>query len=284
MSNIVTQPVRQQPIPAGDAMLCPNCQISHMDPFYSVEQIPVHSCLLMQSREEALNFPRADLTLGFCPACGFIGNTRYDAGYRSYSARYEETQGYSNCFNSFLENLARKLVDHYELRHKTILEIGCGKGEFLARLCELGDNRGIGVDPGCIPNRILSPAASRIEVIRDYYNDKYAHLPADVVCCRHTLEHIDSTLDFLRMLRRSLGSRTDTLVFFEVPDMLRILKEGAFWDIYYEHCSYFSLGSLGRLFRKAGFNLLDLELDYNDQYILLIAQPISGRSSIELEQ
>jgi hypothetical protein len=29
------------------------------------------------------------------------------------------------------------------------------------------------------------------------------------------------------------------------------LKEVAFWDIYYEHCSYFSPGSLAATFRRA---------------------------------
>jgi hypothetical protein len=51
-----------------------------------------------------------------------------------------------------------------------------------------------------------------------------------------------------------------------------VLREGAFWDIYYEHCSYFSPGSLARLFRRAGFRVLDLELDYDDQYIVLEAR------------
>jgi hypothetical protein len=37
-----------------------------------------------------------------------------------------------------------------------------------------------------------------------------------------------------------IGERDDTAVFFETPDAKRVLAEGAFWDIYYEHCSYFS--------------------------------------------
>ena len=60
---------------------------------------------------------------------------------------------------------------------------------------------------------------------------------------------------------------------FELPDVLRVLREGAFWDIYYEHCSYFTPGSLARLFRPTGFEVLDLELDYDDQYILVEALP-----------
>jgi hypothetical protein len=50
------------------------------------------------------------------------------------------------------------------------------------------------------------------------------------------------------------------------------LREGAFWDVYYEHCSYFSPGSLARLFRREGFVVDDVRLGFDDQYILLEAR------------
>jgi hypothetical protein len=58
-----------------------------------------------------------------------------------------------------------------------------------------------------------------------------------------------------------------------------VLREVAFWDVYYEHCTYFTPGSLARLFRRAGFDVLELELDYDDQYILLDAKPAQGEPS-----
>jgi hypothetical protein len=72
------------------------------------------------------------------------------------------------------------------------------------------------------------------------------------------------------------------LVLFELPDVVRILREAAFWDIYYEHCSYFSPGSLARVFRAAGFDLLELGRDYGDQYLLLSAKPADGPTSPSL--
>ena len=59
---------------------------------------------------------------------------------------------------------------------------------------------------------------------------------------------------------------------FFVP-RIKGLREAAFWDVYYEHCSYFSTGSLARLFRAAKFDLLELGRDYGDQYLLLAARP-----------
>ena len=154
-----------------------------------------------------------------------------------------------------------------------MVEIGCGKGEFLVLMCELGDNSGIGIDPGVHPERIEGPVGDRIEFIADFYDDRYGPLDADVVVCRHTLEHIASVEKFMRMVRQGIGDRLDTVVLFEIPDVLRVLQETAFWDVYYEHCSYFSQGSLARLFRRTGFDVLDLSLDYDDQYILIEARP-----------
>ena len=264
---------------------CPNCGSAALRVFYSQQGIPVNSCILMQSEAEARGYPRGDLRLAWCEACGFLTNAAFDPGKAEYSERYEETQAFSGTFNAFARSLAQRLVDRYDLRRKTVLEIGCGKGEFLVLLCELGENTGTGIDPGYHPERTDSLAAERLTFIRDFYDERYHHLTADFVCCRHTLEHIPDTQRFLQQLRQNLGDREETLVFFEVPDVLRVLEEGAFWDIYYEHCTYFTPGSLARLFRQTGFELLELELDYDDQYILIVAKPAPGptQPSLPLE-
>ena len=94
-----------------------------------------------------------------------------------------------------------------------------------------------------------------------------------------TLEHIAPASDFVAMIREAVGGHNDTKVFFQVPDVRRILLETAFWDIYYEHCSYFSLGSLARLFQHCDFALLDMGRDYDDQYITLAARPATADNS-----
>jgi SAM-dependent methyltransferase len=247
-----------------------------MQGFYGVKNIPVHSVMLMPTRERALQYPRRDLELGFCSSCGFLGNIIFDSAVHEYSTQCEETQGFSPTFNAFARSLAKRWVDEYGLKGKTVLEIGCGKGEFLALLVELGMAHGIGIDPAYVPGRLQTPVMDRLEFIQDLYGEKYAHLHADVVCCRHTLEHIAPTHQFMTTIRRTIGDRLDTLVLFELPDAWRVLKEAAFWDIYYEHCTYFTCGSLARLFRQTGFEILELRLDYDDQYSLLVAKPAPG--------
>lgn len=255
---------------------CPACGGGPPQAFYAQAGIPVNSCLLVDDRETALAFPKGDLELAFCAACGFIWNTRFDPGAVTYSTSYEETQGFSGHFRRFVDGLIDDQDRRHRLAGKTVLEIGCGKGEFLVRLVERTGARGIGIDPAYRPDRTVSPAADRLTFIQDLYGPAHADLAADLVCCRHTLEHIPDVLDFVRLVRRGIGDREDARVLFEVPDTRRVLKELAFWDIYYEHCSYFTAGSLARLFARAGFHVDDVRTAYDGQYLLLEARPAAG--------
>lgn len=253
---------------------CPGCAACEMRVFYSFDGAPVHSVLLMPTREEALAYQRGSIRLGFCERCGFIANTAYDPALQEYSGKCEETQGFSETFNAFSGALAAELVERHSLKGKRVIEIGCGKGEFLSMICEMGPNSGTGFDPAYVPGRLETTADVRF--INDFFSDKYAGVKADFVICKMTLEHIGATGAFLSSLRRSLEDSPQAVLFFQVPDVTRVLRELAFWDIYYEHCSYFSPGSLARLFRANGFDVTSIRKDYGGQYIMLEARPSSA--------
>ncbi|MEQ9395826.1 MAG: class I SAM-dependent methyltransferase [Haliea sp.] len=242
--------------------------------FYACSAEPVHSTLLMPSREEALCFPRAPISLALCDHCGFIWNQDFQPGRHRYSVDCEESQGHSPLFTAWLEDLVARLVSRYALRDKTVLEIGCGKGEFLVALCAAGGNRGTGYDPAYVTDRVPLADTTALSFKPEFWQESCGLHDAEVIVCRHTLEHIPDVGAFIRSIRRAIGEQRETLLFFEVPDMLRVLEEGAFQDIYYEHCSYFSADSLAYLFRREGFEVLDLELDFHGQYLCLVAKPV----------
>ncbi|MDH5534286.1 MAG: class I SAM-dependent methyltransferase [Betaproteobacteria bacterium] len=255
-----------------------------MDVFFRLQDIPTNSCILLATREEALAYPRGDLDLAFCAACGFISNMAFDEKLTEYSGRYEETQSFSETFNAFHRELAQRLIERYDLRGKDVLEIGCGKGEFIALLAELGDNRGVGFDPGYREERTSEALAERLKFVKDFYSEKYSNYQADFVCCKMTLEHIHAASRFVANVRRAIGERFDTVVFFQIPEATRIVRDCAFEDIYYEHCSYFSPGSLARLFRRNGFDVIDLETEYAGQYLTIEARPSRGAAGTPLPQ
>ncbi len=277
---------------------CPGCYAKKVAIFYDVRDIPVHSVLLLNTREQALNYPKGNIALGFCWSCGFVSNYAFNASMHEYSEKYESSQSFSPTFNSFSNRLAEFLIDQYSLHNKNIIEIGCGQGEFISLLVQLGANHGIGFDPAYegsrsynipeIPSSVvaisnggeglLNRAHSDscdgcVTFVSDFYGEKYRTLNTDFICCKMTLEHIHDASNFIRTVRNSLQIGSEAVVFFQIPEFTRVLDELAFWDIYYEHCSYFSPGSLARLFHSSGFEVRDIWTDYDDQYLMIEAGP-----------
>ena len=74
---------------SGVKTVCPSCSAAGMSVFYELEGVPVHSVLLLSTREEALNYPKGDIALGFCPTCGFISNVAFDPSLQEYSREEE---------------------------------------------------------------------------------------------------------------------------------------------------------------------------------------------------
>jgi hypothetical protein len=98
-----------------------------------------------------------------------------------------------------------------------------------------------------------------------------------------TLEHIHNPAQFVRMVRRAIGDSPEAVVFFQVPDVTRILDEVAFWDIYYEHCSYFSPASLAYLFQSSGFDIVEQQTAYASQYLMLTTRPGNHKAGVQAE-
>lgn len=258
---------------------CPNCHHQGLNIFYEVRNVPVHSCLMLSSAKEALNFPSGDVILAFCSHCGFITNTEFDTQWSAYSPNYEDQQSFSPTFNQFALDLANRLIETYDLHDKKIIEIGCSKGDFLLLLCERGNNTGVGIDPSVVPGRVTSIAADKVLFVPEYYSQEHAKYEGDFICCRHTLEHILPTHEFISTVRASIGDQLQTRVFFEIPDTVRVLKELAFEDIYYEHCTYLTPTSLAYLFRSCNFEVNELYRGYGDQYLMIEAAPVSSPST-----
>ncbi len=256
-----------------EAARCPACDATGLVTFHEVDGVPVNSCLLVDDRDEALRFPTGDLRLARCPTCGFITNTAFDPARSTYSPDYEETQGFSPHFQAFIRNLSREWVDRYDLRGRHVIEIGCGKGEFLVEMLRAGAGAGLGIDPGVHPERVPDDVSGRAQWVRGFFPADLPELVADAVVCRHTLEHISPVADFMRQVRTAIGERRETVVLFELPGTQHVLDEAWFWDTYYEHCSYFTAGSLARLMRRTGFEVLDVRPAYDGQYLLVEARP-----------
>lgn len=252
---------------------CPVCYSIDIRVFFEIHQVPVHCNVLWPTRDEAIQAPQGELRLGFCETCGHVFNVVFDPSIMEYTQEYENSLHFSPRFQAYAESLAAHLIERYDLHGKDIIEMGCGKGDFLKLLCELGGNRGMGFDPSYDPGVDADVTFDRITFIQDFYSERYAGYKADFICCRHTLEHVQFPRDFLDGVRQAIGDQAGTVVFFEVPNVSFTLRDLGIWDLIYEHCSYFSASSLARLFTSCGFDACDLAETFESQFLCIEAVP-----------
>jgi SAM-dependent methyltransferase len=233
--------------------------------------VPIHTSVLLDTREQALRYPRADLRLCVCEECGLVTNAAFDALGHDYSASYLEVQAFSPRFREYLSELARVLVERHALEGRDVVEVGCGRGDFLLELCARTGAAGLGIDPSFRESRLEGPAAERVAVVRAFFAPEHVPAGTAALLCRHTLEHVHDVGGFLAAVRAGLERAPDAVVVLEVPDTNRVLRQTAFWDLFYEHCSYFTPGSLARSLRRAGLVPTRLERMFDDQYLLVTA-------------
>ncbi len=225
--------------------------------------------------EAATRVPRRDLLLRQCAGCGLVFNATFRPEVIPYDANYENRQCFSEAFNKHLEQLADSLIRDHGLRRSRILEVGCGKGDFLRLICRKAGATGTGYDTSFEPGPHPEPKGLS-------FHDEY--LTADTVpggfsavICRHVVEHVPGIGDFLRELHSIAIAAKARVVFLETPRWEWILEHRAFWDVFYEHCNYFPERTLSHLCRLAGFKVVRQRAVFGGQYQTLELAPL-GRT------
>ncbi len=251
----------------------PVCPESEAIPLLDMPGVPVHCNVLWPTRQAALAAPRGDIRLTYLPACGHAYNPAFDPSLMEYTQEYENSLHFSPRFQEYATALAGGLVEKYDLRDKDIVEIGAGKGDFLIMLCALSGNRGWGYDPSYVPEP--GYIAPNVTFVQDFYTEKYLDQRADLIVCRHVLEHIPDPDAFVAQVRRAVGEQ-QSVVFFEVPNALWTLQRGGIWDVIYEHCSYYSPTSLAHLFERHGFRVLAVNEVFGGQFLTIEAVTEEG--------
>jgi len=266
-------------VASAQASCCPVCGDGSPVDLLEIPAVPVYCNVLWPRREEALRAKRGPISLKHCAWCGHVFNASYDEAFMDYTAAYDSSLHFSPRFNRYAEELARRLVERYALRGKKVVEIGCGKGDFLTLLCEQGGNQGWGFDRSFEPARVDAGRRKRINFSQEFYTaGNTTRLRPDFVCFRHMLEHISDPRGFLEELRQGFGDRTDAALYCEVPNALFTLRDLGIWDLIYEHCAYFTLGSLARAVLSSGFDVLAMDEAFGGQYLYVEMRPGKGEA------
>ena len=272
---------------APEGLCCPACGSADLTDFFNIPSLPVHVGVLWNTQDEARSAPRGEITLSYCHGCGFVYNRDFETDKMWFDSEYEVALRHSEMFRNFMENLARRLIDRYQLGGKKVIEIGCGAGYFLRLLAKLGGVHGIGFDKSVSQVGCEQVGRGSVEFVREYFSKKYADLQAELLCCLSVFEDIPQPSEFLIDLRKIIGPRPMN-IYFEIFNAWRAIQQQETWSIHYEQCNYFGLESFACLFEQCGFDVIEAAGCYgNDQYIYVEAtaradwQPSASRLPME---
>jgi hypothetical protein len=222
------------------------------------------------SRAGAHTARKASLVLSYCHNCSHVFNRTYDDELVDYEEEYENSQMFSPRFQQYAEELSDRLIATYDLHHKHIVEIGGGRGDFLRIICDRGNNVGVSFGPSYKPEP-GDDIPSNVRFVADYYTAKYSSEPANLIICRHVLEHFSKPRELITTVREAVGDRKDVCVYFEVPNGNFILRDQVCWEFIYQHCSYFTESSLVTLFAECGFEARDVQERFGGQFLTIEA-------------
>lgn len=181
---------------------------------------------------------------------GFIENRLFDHKKIKYDDNYQNDQSNSFQFKQHMFKMFKILKKNFP-KNSRLIEVGCGKGEFLSIIKKEKYFKYQGYD---------ATYQGKDKNIFKRYISKNDRIQADVVVLRHVLEHIKEPHVFLKKMKKTFGNSN---IFIEVPNYNWIIKNNAFYDITYEHVNYFTKKSLALIFNN---RYLSRGLCFNDQY------------------
>jgi hypothetical protein len=216
---------------------------------------------MFETREEALACPTGDVILAQDASSGLVANIAYDPHLLRYDESYQNEQGISQQFRNHLEQVLVKVKTAFG--NGDVLEVGCGKGLFV----ELMRSRGLrarGMDDAY---------EGHAPYIEKRHFGIAAETPADAIVLRHVLEHIPDPLRFLHLIADANDNRG--LIYIEVPCFDWIMRNRAWFDVFYEHVNYFRSPDFNRMFGQ----VVESGHLFGGQYLYAIADLSSLRAN-----
>jgi hypothetical protein len=238
-------------------------RVDNLSVIFKQDKVPVFQNKVYPSAAQALASEMGEVELVQSLVSGFVFNKAFTSHIMNYDVHYQNEQSNSTVFKNHLQYVL-ELLKSFGIQDKKVVEVGCGKGVFF----EMMLNESIdcwGFDP--------TYEGSNARIKKEYFDETHKGINADVIIMRHTLEHITKPFSFLHTIAKANDYKG--FLFVEVPTFDWIVNKNAFWDIFYEHCNYFTEQSLGCMFSNAVTGNF-----FGGQYIYLWADLSKIRTTI----
>lgn len=203
-----------------------------------------------------------DLEICQCAGCGLAQLSNAAVPYYKEVVR---AAAFSEEMKDFRLQQFAELANRYALQGKKVLELGCGRGEYLSLMQQSGMDA-YGVEYA--EESVAHCRANGLQVSRGFIDGSGSlleHAPFDAFFILNYLEHLPDPNASLRGVARNLAD--GALGFVEVPNFDMILRKNLFSEFIGDHLFYFTRDTLASALNLNGFELLECREIWYD-YIL----------------
>ena len=194
-----------------------------------------------------------DLELTQCSGCGLV---QLNAGPVDYYRDVIRSGGYSTTMHALRHEQYDRFMRLCPIKGRRIIEVGCGRGEFLRIWREDGfdvDACGIEHDPALVK----IAREDGLDVSQGFAEDADTRLeggPFDGFCSFNFLEHQPDPNGMLRCIYNNLQSEAYGLI--TVPSLEYIVDQECYYELIRDHIAYYSRETFCFLLEKNGFRVL----------------------------
>ena len=217
------------------------------------------------TKEELPNDKGIQLKLVQCKCCGLVQIPTEPVHY--YKKVIRAGGGTTTMVNLRNEQYT-EFMNRFNLKEKKILEVGCGKGEFL-RIWKDYDVRAVGIE---YDQELVTRARNEgMEVYKAYADDSNTQLPEapyDAFVQFNFLEHQPYPNEMLQCIYNNLTE--DGVGLVTVPSLEYILKYDGYYELIKDHIAYYSEETLKFLFQKNGFEIVDCHTVNRDTHSIMV--------------
>lgn len=204
--------------------------------------------------------PSHPLRVGFCKGCGHVQLTEIVPPPAMFD-HYLYISSMSETLKAHLKSLSEAVVQRRGLgTGDLVVDVGCNDGALLSCFKAQGV-RILGVDPAA--NLAELARQKGVETVTAFFGTETArkvvaeHGQAAIITATNTFPHLPYLDDFVGGLDVLL--RPDGMFVLEAHYLQDLLDASAFDTVYHEHCSYWALKPMMRLFEARGFEVADVE-------------------------
>lgn len=243
---------------------CPVCESKNLLPIFSKEAMPLYNLERHYNQNSALNAATGKIEFYLCQDCTFVFNAAFDESAMGYSVDYESARSHSKYFDNYLGQVCQDLDNVFNVSDKTIVEVGCGDGEFLKKLRGNYEFKGYGFDPSLVTDQIAQ--FRDLQFVRGYYTYGSPIFP-DIIVLRHVLEHQKNPHWFLDKIIPGTTTNNKLGIYIEIPDWEWIVNTNSIYAFSYEHCSYYSRYSIEHALSSRGFQPEKISFTFDNEYL-----------------